>query len=154
MEEVARSVHPSDEPESWHRPAGRPCERAGRDRELLPVLGVEPQIGRMFSAIDAAPEREPRVVVVTAGFWRSYLRADPAAIGESLTLNGEPFTVVGVLPDGYRGVTGWVGPQVLCPTQQVDPAGVERAGKPQPQRHGDGSRPESAPRRRSRRCTR
>src|SRR5262245_53522664 len=53
------------------------------------VLGVAAQMGRTFSPHDAAPELEPRLVVVTAGFWKTYLRGDSAAIGDSLVLNGE-----------------------------------------------------------------
>jgi MacB-like periplasmic core domain len=45
------------------------------------ALGVRAQRGRVFSAAEAAPERNPRVVVVTASFWRNWLRGDPAAIG-------------------------------------------------------------------------
>ncbi len=83
------------------------------------VLGVNARLGRPFSAIDAAPEREPRVVVVTSGFWRTSLEGDPGAIGESIVLNGETFAVVGVLPDQYRAVTGWIGPALYVPLSRV-----------------------------------
>lgn len=83
------------------------------------VLGVDAQRGRAFSESDGAPEREPRVVVVTSGFWRTLLQADPNAIGTSIVLNGEPFTVVGVLPDTYRSVVGWIGPQVYVPLSRL-----------------------------------
>jgi predicted permease len=71
------------------------------------VLGVHAALGRTFSAIDGPPEKEPRVVVVTSGFWRANLGGDRTAVGESLVLNGERFTVIGVLADGYQGVMGW-----------------------------------------------
>jgi predicted permease len=83
------------------------------------VLGVEARQGRTFSPVDAAPEREPREVVVSAEFWRTSLGADPAAVGSTLVLNGESFTVVGVLPDGYRSVVGWVGPQIYAPLSRL-----------------------------------
>lgn len=83
------------------------------------VLGIHTQVGRPFSAHEAQPESEPRVVVVTAGFWRSWLGGDSAAIGKTLTLGGEPFTVIGVLPDRYRAVTGWIGPQLYVPLSSL-----------------------------------
>ena len=93
-------------------------------------LGVRAQRGRMFSAAEAAPERNPRVVVVTAGFWMNWLRGDPAAIGESIVLGGEPFTVVGVLPDDYRAVFGWIGPQIYVPISRLTLSAFEDRSTP------------------------
>ena len=94
------------------------------------LLGVRAQVGRTFSSDEAAPERDPRLVVVTAAFWRNWLRADPAAIGESLVLGGEPFTVVGVLPDDYRAVFGWIGPQIYVPISRLTLPALEDRGTP------------------------
>ncbi len=94
------------------------------------LLGVRAQVGRTFSSTEAAPERDPRLVVVTAAFWRNWLRADPAAIGESLVLGGEPFTVVGVLPDDYRAVFGWIGPQIYVPISRLTLPALEDRGTP------------------------
>ncbi|HKH70451.1 MAG TPA: ABC transporter permease, partial [Vicinamibacterales bacterium] len=94
------------------------------------ALGVRAQLGRMFSATEAAPERNPRVVVVTAGFWRNRLRGDPAAIGQSIVLGGESFTVVGVLPDDYRAVFGWIGPQIYVPISRLTLSAFEDRATP------------------------
>jgi predicted permease len=94
------------------------------------ALGVRAQLGRMFSAAEAAPERNPRVVVVTAGFWRNRLRGDPAAIGQSIVLGGESFTVVGVLPDDYRAVFGWIGPQIYVPISRLTLSAFEDRATP------------------------
>jgi predicted permease len=94
------------------------------------ALGVRAQLGRVFSAVEAAPERNPRVVVVTAALWRNWLRGDPNAIGESLVLGGEPFTVVGVLPDDYRAVFGWIGPQIYAPVSRLTLSAFEDRGTP------------------------
>jgi predicted permease len=59
------------------------------------------------------------VVVVTSGFWRTYLGSDPGAIGQSLVFNGESFAVVGVLADKYRAVTGWMSPGVYVPLSRL-----------------------------------
>jgi predicted permease len=94
------------------------------------ALGIRAEIGRTFSAAESAPERDPRLVVVTAGFWRNWLRGDPRAIGESLVLGGESFTVVGVLPDEYRAVFGWIGPQIYVPVSRLTLSAFEDRGTP------------------------
>jgi predicted permease len=78
------------------------------------VLGVQPGMGRLFS-VDARPERDPRVVVVTARYWRTELGADPAAIGRQMVFNDEPYTIVGVLRDDYQSIVGWIGPEIYVP---------------------------------------
>jgi predicted permease len=64
----------------------------------FPVLGMQPALGRFFSADeDRVPDRD-RVVVVGHDFWRSWLGGNPAAIGSAVTINGVGFTVIGVAP--------------------------------------------------------
>jgi predicted permease len=94
------------------------------------VLGVRAQIGRTFTPGEADPARNPRVAVVTAAFWRNRLHGDPAALGETLVLGGEPFTITGVLPDDYRAVSGWIGPQVYVPVSRLTLAAIEERSTP------------------------
>jgi predicted permease len=94
------------------------------------VLGVRAKVGRTFSSVEAAAERDPRLVVVTATFWRNWLRGDPAAIGQSLVLGGESFTLVGVLPDDYRPVFGWIGPQIYVPVSRFTLPSLDDRGGP------------------------
>ncbi|MGH9159833.1 MAG: ADOP family duplicated permease [Vicinamibacteraceae bacterium] len=94
------------------------------------VLGVRAQIGRTFSAREAAAEREPRLLVVTHAFWQRRLRGDPGSVGESLQLNGQPFTIVGVLPEDYRAVTGWMGPQLYVPLSKLILPTIDERGSP------------------------
>jgi putative ABC transport system permease protein len=63
-------------------------------------LGSPPQLGRGFIADD---ERwgSHRVVVITDGLWRRRFGASPAVVGQGLTVNAEPYTVIGVLPPGF-----------------------------------------------------
>jgi predicted permease len=61
------------------------------------TLGVEAALGRAFREADDTPGQE-KVVVLSAGLWQRRFGGDPAAVGKSLVLNGEAFTVVGVLP--------------------------------------------------------
>ena len=94
------------------------------------VLGVVPARGRLFLPVDDAPEREPRVVVVTDDFWRSRLDADPDAIGQSVTLNGQPFSVIGVLPPDYAAVSGWIAPDLYAPVSRLTLPTLDERGTP------------------------
>ncbi|HZD05026.1 MAG TPA: ABC transporter permease, partial [Longimicrobiales bacterium] len=67
---------------------------------LLPLMGVEPALGRMFTGEEE--RREDRVVLLGAGLWARRFGSDPGIVGRTLTLNDEPWTVVGVLPPGLE----------------------------------------------------
>jgi predicted permease len=64
------------------------------------VLGVEPVLGRELIPGTDGPGTQP-VVVVSDGFWRTHLGADPGIIGDTVRLNGRPCVVVGVMPPGF-----------------------------------------------------
>ena len=66
-------------------------------RNLLDVWGITPQIGRTFAADEATPGRE-RVIVVSHTFWQRQLSAASDAVGKTLSIDGHPHTIVGVLP--------------------------------------------------------
>jgi predicted permease len=68
------------------------------------VIGIHAAIGRTFVADDGAGPRGAAVVVLSDAFWREHFRADPAVIDRVLTINGRPFTIVGVAPRGFTGV--------------------------------------------------
>jgi len=67
------------------------------ERGLLPLLGVNAFIGRTFAADDAG-----NVAVASYGFWKRQLGGDPAAIGSVLTIDGQPCTVIGVMPERFE----------------------------------------------------
>ena len=80
------------------------------------LLGVPIALGRGFTATEAAAERNPHVLVVSDSFWRQHLGADPAAIGRGIVVNGESYTVVGVLRANIRAVTGLgLAPELYLP---------------------------------------
>ena len=84
------------------------------------VLGVPVALGRGFTAVEAAAERDPRVVVVSDGFWRGRLGADPGAVGRALIVNGEPYTILGVLPKGLKAMPGFgLAPEVYLPLSRT-----------------------------------
>ena len=68
--------------------------------ELLPMLGVKPALGRLFSAVEDEPGRE-RVALLDYAFWKAQMGADAAIVGRDIQLNGQAYTVVGVLPEGF-----------------------------------------------------
>ena len=65
------------------------------------VLGVPMLAGREFTA-DEDRAAGPPAVVLSAELWRSAFGSDPSAVGRAITLRGEPYTVVGIMPEGFQ----------------------------------------------------
>ena len=65
------------------------------------TLGVQPVRGRVFAAEEDRPGAN-NVAIVSEGFWQRRYGRDEAIIGKSLTLNDKPYTIVGVMPAGFR----------------------------------------------------
>jgi predicted permease len=70
------------------------------------VVGLPLPLGRSFTAQEGRPGAGGRVVVVSHAFWRSRLDGSVAAIGREIRLNGAGFRIVGVAPEGFRGLIG------------------------------------------------
>lgn len=66
------------------------------------VLGASPAIGREFTADEDRPNG-PAVVVLSHALWVRLFGGDANAVGRSITLRGEPYTIVGVMPPGFTG---------------------------------------------------
>ena len=83
--------------------AGRPARLAGErvSQQYLRVFGVSPLMGRDFTQTEDRLHG-PRVVVVSDRLWRGRLSADPAILGKSLMLDGDPYLVIGVMPPGFQ----------------------------------------------------
>lgn len=83
--------------------AGDPERLEGRtvSAKLFPILGVEPQVGRVFTAEEDQPGAQ-RVVLLSYGLWQRRFGGDPSIVGKPLTLNGESYTVVGVMPARFQ----------------------------------------------------
>ena len=64
------------------------------------LVGQRPIIGRDFTASDEAPGA-PRVAILSYAFWQRRYGHDPAIVGRPLRINGEPATVIGVMPQGF-----------------------------------------------------
>jgi putative ABC transport system permease protein len=69
--------------------------------EVFDVLRVRPTLGRAMLPAENLPDAPP-VAVVSHGFWQRRMGADREAVGRTITLNGQAFTVIGVLPAGFH----------------------------------------------------
>jgi putative ABC transport system permease protein len=69
------------------------------------LLGVHPMMGRTFAESEQGA-KAPAAVVVSYAFWRNRLGSDPHALGRVLPLDGEPYTVIGVMPQGFDYPSG------------------------------------------------
>jgi putative ABC transport system permease protein len=68
------------------------------------VLGVQPAIGRNF--LPEESRGKARVVILSHGLWRGSFGADPRILGRNITLDRESYTVIGVMPEGFRLFNG------------------------------------------------
>jgi putative ABC transport system permease protein len=98
------------------------------ERGLFRMLGVQTVAGRFFREDDPA-----RVVVLSAGFWKRHFGGDPSVTGSKIVLDGEPHTVVGVMPEQFQfplrasSVELWI-PWDLQPRGRIDVVGRLRDG--------------------------
>ena len=69
--------------------------------DFFSTLGVQPALGRGFLAGEDQASA-PRTVVISDGFWRRYLGSIPNVIDQQITLNARAFTIIGVMPPGFR----------------------------------------------------
>ena len=69
-------------------------------QNFFPVLGVQPQLGRLFTA-EECKWNGPKAVLLSHGLWARRFASDPGIVGRALTLNDEPVTVAGILPASF-----------------------------------------------------
>jgi putative ABC transport system permease protein len=78
---------------------------------LIPMLGVEPLLGRTYSADEDVAGARDRVVVLSHDLWMRVFGGDPSAVGRTIILEDVPHTVVGVMPAGFGfpapGIQAW-----------------------------------------------
>jgi putative ABC transport system permease protein len=81
---------------------GEPSRERGASTtaSLADVFGVHPQIGRWYSEQEDQPGG-PKVVVLSHDFWSRRLGGSPGALGQTLTLDGRPYEIIGVMPAGF-----------------------------------------------------
>src|SRR5919108_5086730 len=98
----------------------------GRDHEMrrsfafltsenyFPMLGVQPFRGRFYNAEECKPNANIPVVVASYGFWKGMgSRSD--FVGSTLHINRQPYTVIGIAPDGFSGANALIAPDIWVP---------------------------------------
>ncbi|HET9219240.1 MAG TPA: ABC transporter permease [Terriglobia bacterium] len=82
--------------------------------DVLPLLGVQPLLGRIFSQTDDAPA-SPGTIVLSYEYWQRRFGGDRSVIGRSLDMADDTWTIIGVLPRGFRAFRGPV--DVITPSR-------------------------------------
>jgi putative ABC transport system permease protein len=78
------------------------------------LMGVRPFRGRFYSAQECRPNANVPVVVASYGFWKR-MGSRENFVGSTLYVNGQPYTVIGITPEGFSGVSALVAPDVWLP---------------------------------------
>ena len=93
IESVSRNLTGSDEPER--------VAAAKVSTEFFTMLGVEPMLGRTIAPNEQGPNGQ-RVLVISHGLWQRRFGGDTAVLGQKVSLDDEPFTIIGVMPPQFR----------------------------------------------------
>jgi len=76
------------------------------DDGYLTTLGVRPALGRNFAAGETDHWRAAAVALISDALWQRLYDADKGVLGKIVTVNGVPYTIVGVMPPGFQGLSG------------------------------------------------
>src|SRR5689334_2159201 len=93
FESVSRNLTGSDEPER--------VAAAKVSTDFFNMLGVEPLLGRTIAPNEQGPNGQ-RVLVISYGLWQRRFAGDKAVLGQKVSLDDEPFTIIGVMPPQFR----------------------------------------------------
>ena len=109
LSHVAASVFPAPTPALGQDGSRVKVRAEGVTDGFFDVFGVDAALGRVFSSSDATDGvQDPRLVVLTHLGWTRLFGADPEIVGRTVDLDGEAWTVIGVLPSAFR----WADPKV------------------------------------------
>ena len=81
----------------------------------FPVLGISAAIGRLLTPDDDRAVGESHVVVLSYAYWQQRFGSDPNVLNQTMIVNGQTMTIVGVAPRGFYGTTLGTKPQVFVP---------------------------------------
>jgi predicted permease len=95
--------------------------------DVLPLLGVQPELGRFFSPNEEHLGHEC-VVVLSSNLWKNHFGADPHVVGQSIALDGASFTIVGVMPSGFKFAPFWATKAELWAPLVLDERQTDRNG--------------------------
>jgi predicted permease len=90
---------------SWETQGdARPLRATSATASFFSTMRLQPTLGRAFIAGEEGPSPAP-VVVISHALWRSSFATDPTVVGRTMSLNGIPHTVIGVMPEGFAQPT-------------------------------------------------
>ena len=98
------------------------CELASGN--YFDVLGVGAAAGRILSPEDDRTPGAHPVLVLSYAFWQRRFAGAPDVVGRTVSVNGTPFTVVGVAKRGFFGTKPGFGPDIWAPLMMVQPVSV------------------------------
>ena len=81
----------------------------------FPTLGLRPALGRLLGPNDDASIGTNFVTVLSFDYWRSHFGSDRSVVGQTMLVNGQTMTIVGVAPSGFQGTTLGIRPLVFVP---------------------------------------
>jgi putative ABC transport system permease protein len=79
------------------------------------ILGVKPALGRLLAPADSATSGASALVVLNYRYWSQHFGEDPGVINQTLLVNGNPFTIIGVVQPGFDSVIGGRVPDIFVP---------------------------------------
>ena len=94
---------------------------------LFQLLGVAPALGRTFEASDFRPGQE-QVVVLSHSLWQRRFGGDKAVIGQSVSINSQPYLVIGVMPPQFQFAPFWVTKAEMWSPLQLAQRATSRTG--------------------------
>jgi len=89
-------------------------------------LGLKPAAGRLLLPSEGEVLGSDPVIVLGYDFWKERFNGDPSVVGRAATVNGHPFTIVGVAPKGFNGVQSFVKVEDICPCRRSSSKVVRR----------------------------
>jgi predicted permease len=98
------------------------------------VLGLQPRLGRLLTPEDDKVRGGHPVVVVSHSYWQRRVGGSPAIIGDTVVVNGKPFTIIGVTPEGFEGTTLGRWAQIFVPIAMRERV-MHDAGSPDDRRN-------------------
>ena len=113
---------------SWHNQAENEHAEVVSGN-YFQVLGLAPALGRLFTQQDDTAKDANPVVVLSYNEWKTRFASDPAIVGQSVLVNGHPFSVVGVAPQNFDSAIGGYRPAVFVPISMVETAMPWMAGR-------------------------
>jgi len=84
------------------------------------MLGLKPALGRLLTQQDDTAKNANPVVVLSYGYWKTRFAASRDVVGQTVLINGHPFTILGVAPENFDSAIGGYKPGVFIPISMVD----------------------------------